>query len=454
MKLSIEDVVMQFKHDVGRALQPEFITAVCHALGHVWRDRQLGPVTTIQGFLLQILHGNIACSAVPRLLGKAVSGEAYGQARSRLPLELFQRLLAELCSRLHGYISGSDKWLGHRVWVLDGSSCSMPDVPALQQAFGQPAAQASGCGFPVAHLMALFHVQTGMLLRIAAAPMRTHDQTQARRMHEAFAAGDVLLADRGFCSYWHLAQLSQARVHAVFRIHQKQIVSFRKGRMHVPPSPPFPERRDMRGLPTTRWIRWLGRRDQVVEYHKPSARPKWMSTELWESLPATLTLRELRYRVEMRGVRTREITLATTLLDSTRYPAAELAALYGRRWEVETNLRHLKQALGMDILHTKSVEGVQKELAMFAIVYNLVRVVMMESAKYQDVAPDRISFTDALRWLRAAGHGGELARIRVNPERPGRIEPRVLKRRPKKFPLMKKPRSELKQLIESKKLTS
>jgi hypothetical protein len=124
---------MQFKHDVGRALQPEFITAVCHALGHVWRDRQLGPVTTIQGFLLQILHGNIACSAVPRLLGKAVSGEAYGQARSRLPLELFQRLLVELCSRLQGYISGSDKWLGHRVWVLDGSSCSMPDVPALQQ---------------------------------------------------------------------------------------------------------------------------------------------------------------------------------------------------------------------------------------------------------------------------------------------------------------------------------
>ena len=353
-------------------------------------------------------------------------------------------MLAELCSRLHGVVDNADKWLGHRVWVIDGSSCSTPDVPALLEAFGQPSGQRRGCGFPVAHLMALFHVQTGMLLRIAAAPMNTNDQKMARRMHDEFSPGDVVLADRGFCSYWHLAQLSQRRVHAVFRIHQCQIVSFRKGRPHVPPSPPFPERSDMRGVPKTRWVRWLGHHDQVVEYHKPAARPKWMSKEPWQSLPATLTLRELRYKVEMRGVRTREITLVTTLLDNTAHPAAELAALYGRRWEVETNLRHLKQSLGMDILHTKTVDGVQKELAMFAIVYNLVRLVMLESAKCQDVAPERISFTDALRWLRAAGRGGELSRIRKTPDRTGRIEPRALKRRQKKFPLMSRPRAELK----------
>ncbi len=450
MKASIEDIVMQFKHDVRRALSAEFIVTVCQALGHVWRDRQLGPVATIQGFLLQILHGNTACSEVPRLLGKAVSGEAYGQARSRLPLELFQRLLPDLCSRLHGYMSDADKWLGHRVWVMDGSSCTMPDVPALQRAFGQPSGQAPGCGFPVAHLMALFHVQTGMLQRIVAAPMRTHDQTLARRVQDEFSPGDVVLADRGFCSYWHLAQLSQAGVHAVFRLHQAQIVSFRKGRMHIPPSPPFPERRDLRGLPTTRWVRWLGRRDQVVEYHKPSSRPLWMSKELWEATPTKLVLRELRYSIEMRGVRTREVTLVTTLLDNDAYPALELAALYGRRWEVETNLRHLKQTLGMDILHTKTVDGIQKELAMFAIVYNLVRLVMLESANRQGVAPERISFKDALRWLRVAGNGGQLTRIRKTPERTGRIEPRVLKRRPNKFSLTKKPRRELKELILGK----
>jgi hypothetical protein len=246
MKVMIEDVVMQFKHDIRRCLSAEFIVTVCQTLGYVWRDRQLGPVATIQGFLLQILQGNTGCSEVPRLLGKAVSGEAYGQAGNCLPPELFQQLLKDLCARLQGYLSDTDKWLGHRVWVVDGSSCSMPDVPALQQAFGQPPGQAPGCGFPVAHLMALFHFQTGMLQRIVAAPMRTHDQTQARRMHDEFSPGDVVLADRGFCSFWHLAQLSQAGVHAVFRIHQAQIVSFRKGRMHVPPSPPFPERRDLR----------------------------------------------------------------------------------------------------------------------------------------------------------------------------------------------------------------
>ena len=123
MKSIIEDIVMQFKHDIRRCLSAEFIVTVCHALGYVWRDRQLGPVATIQGFLLQILHGNTACSEVPRLLGKAVSGEAYGQARSRLPLELFQHLLKELCSRLRGSMANTDTWLGHRVWVMDGSSC-------------------------------------------------------------------------------------------------------------------------------------------------------------------------------------------------------------------------------------------------------------------------------------------------------------------------------------------
>ena len=159
----IEQVVMQFKHDVGQAFQPGAIVALCRSIGHVWRTRQLDPMVTLQGFLLQVLHGNTACSHVPRLLGKEVTAEAYGQARSRLPLEFFQRLLEEVCSRLRGSIDTTSSWHGHRVWVIDGSSCSMPDTPELHQAFGQPSGQATGCGFPVAHLMTLFHVGTGML---------------------------------------------------------------------------------------------------------------------------------------------------------------------------------------------------------------------------------------------------------------------------------------------------
>ena len=229
---------------------PAFIISTCHALGHVWRERKLGPVATIHGFLLQILHGNPACTAVPRLLGVAVCAEAYGQARSRLPIEPLQQLLAKLCSRLTGYVNDAERWLGHRVWVIDGSSYSMTDTPGLKQAFGQP-----------------------------------------------------------------------------------------------------------------------------------------------------------------------------------------------------TNLRHLKQTLGMDVLRTKTVDGVEKELVMFAIAYNLVRLVMLESASRQGVDPGQISFADSLSWIRVAGQGAQLSQIRVNRCRPGRTEPRVIKRRPKQFPLMTKPRTQLRQSL-------
>jgi hypothetical protein len=448
MNASIEQVVMQFKHNVGQAFQPGAVVALCRSIGHVWRERHLDPVATLQGFLLQVLHGNTACSHVPRLLGKAVTAEAYGQARSRLPLEFFQRLLEEVCSRLRGSIDAVSSWHGHRVWVIDGSSCSMPDTPELQQAFGQPSGQAPGCGFPVAHLMTLFHVGTGMLMRIATAPWRTHDLSQARLMHGGLAADDILLADRGFCSFGHLAMLQQAGIHAVFRVHQKQIVDFRKGRAHD-----AGRDRHSRGLPKSRWIRWLGRRDQIVEYHKPRERPRWMTEEEWNGLPATLLVRELRYDVLAPGSRTRSITLVTSLLNANAYPAADLAMLYAKRWEVETNLRHLKQTLGMDVLRTKSLDGIHKELAMFAIVYNLVRLAMLESAQRQQIDADRISFVDALRWLRCAGQGGSLGPIRMVPERPGRHDPRVKKRRAKNYRLMTKPRSDLLQVLAAQALT-
>ena len=331
MSVSIEQAAMQIKHDVSKAFDAGAIVALCRSIGYSWRTRQFGPVATIQGFLLQVLHGNTACSHVPRLLGKDVTAEAYGMARSRLPLELFQRLLEQVCSRLRECVDTAAGWHGHRVWMMDGSSCSMPDTPELQRAFGQPSAQAPGCGFPVAHVMTLFHVGTGMLLRTAIAPMRTHDHAQATRMHGALAPGDVVLADRGFCSFSHMAMLWQSGMHAVFRVHQRQIVS-------------------------------------------------------------------------------------------------------------------------MDVLRTKSVDGIHKELAMFAIVYNLVRLVMLEAAQRRGVMPDRISFVDALRWLVAAGTGLPLRRIRVLPLRPDRHEQRVRKRRPKNYPLMTKPRAELMQALSDQRL--
>ncbi|RIK65971.1 MAG: hypothetical protein DCC65_11045 [Planctomycetota bacterium] len=191
--------------------------------------------------------------------------------------------------------------------------------------------------------------------------------------------------------------------------------------------------------------------DQLVEWPRPAQRPTWMSEEDHAALPESITLRELKYKVGPRGFRVREVTLVTTLLDTETYPASDLADLYRARWEVETNLRHLKITLGMDLLHCKSVEGVLKEMWMFALVYNLVRLVMLEAARCRGVEPNRVSFIDAARWLvRAvidpdAEYAVSLTSLIVNPSRESRIEPRVIKRRMKEFPLMKKPRDQLRQ---------
>jgi hypothetical protein len=158
-------------------------------------------------------------------------------------------------------------------------------------------------------------------------------------------------------------------------------------------------------------------------------------------------VREVRYDVRLPGRRARRVALVTTLLDKRRYPAAALAALYARRWEAETNLRHLKQTLGLDVLRCKTVPGVVKELTAFVIVYNLVRDVMRAAARRQKVEPGRVSFADALRWLRSARPGEELPRLKVNPQRPGRAEPRVRKRRPREFPVMKSTRQQLRQAL-------
>ena len=167
----------------------------------------------------------------------------------------------------------------------------------------------------------------------------------------------------------------------------------------------------------------------------------------YAALPASLVLRELRYRIEQPGCRTREVILITTLMDPQWYPAEELAGLYGQRWQVETDLRHLKQTLRMDVLRTKTVAGVHKELAMFALVYNLVRLVMLEAAYRQKVPVERISFIDALRWLQQARADQRLGKLEVLPHRPGRHEPRVRKRRPKEYDLMNRPRDELRKAL-------
>jgi Transposase DDE domain len=446
MVASVTAVLSRFKTEWATQLQPEAIIGACEEAGYTaWRDRVLTPVTTIQLFLLQILHGNTACSHLPHLSGLRFSAAAYCQARARLPLHLFDLLLERFSSALQPCLSNEAQWHGHRTFLVDGSGCSMPDTPALQDAFGQPNVQRPGCGFPVARLLGLFHAGTGVLLKLVVAPLLTHDLAQVQAVHPSLRPGDVLVGDRGLCSYAHLALLGQAGVHAVLRVWARQIVDFTPGRPFVRPS----VRRTpaAKGVPRSRWLKTLGFHDQLVTWFKPKTRPSWLARETLAALPEALVLREVRYHLGRPGFRTRQITLVTTLLDANVYGVADLAELYRLRWQVETSLAHLKTTMQMDVLHCKTVPGVLKELTIFAIVYNLVRLVMGQSAGLQHIGVERISFLDALRWLSAPRTGVPLAALLVNPTRPHRVEPRVKKRRPKPFPLMLTPRQALRQQL-------
>lgn len=428
--------VEKVKRDVQHSMPPAAILDSCQAVGHQFRQRQCGPVETVHLFLCQVLHGNVACNALRHLADLPCSVTGYCDARARLPLALLRTLLMWICRSLRTATDDARRWRGHRVFHVDGSSFSMPDTPALQEAFGQPGGQKAGCGFPTAHLLAMFDAATGMIVDVLAAPLRTHEMAQVAAMHPHLQSGDVLIGDRGFCSYAHLALLSLRNLHGVFRIHQRTIVDFQPHRPYAHPA----DTKAPRGLPRSRWVRCVGVDDQIVESFRPPQSPRWMTRSQWLALPSSLTVRQLRYRVETPGYRTRRILLVTTLLDDQRYPAADLAELYRCRWQVEVNLRHLKETMGMDVLRCKSPEGVQKELLVFAMIYNLVIAVVYDAATRQDVPPDRISFVDALRWLRSWRPGQVLIPLIVNPPRPGRVEPRVVKRRPKQYKLMTEPR--------------
>jgi hypothetical protein len=442
MALSIVDAVATIKRNVAECLTAESIHRACRAENHRWRERELGPVKTVHAFLLQVLHGNTACSHAVRLAGLDCTTEAYCQARRRLPLNLYQRLLAET-SQAACQSWRLSRWHGHRTLFVDGSSFSMADTPELQASFGQPGQQTLGCGFPVARWWGLFEAQSGLLIKLFAAPLRTHDGSQLGKWHSELRPGDVVVADRGFTSYVHLALLSGKKLYGLFRLHQRQLVSFRRDRRL------WVQRKHKVVVcqAKSRLIAKLGRYDQLVEYSKPVARPEWMSAEEFATLPEKLVVRELRYWTKVRGCRTRQITLVTTLLDPVRYPASDLAELYRRRWEIETCFAHLKTTMRMDVLHCRTVDGVLKELTMFGIVYNLVRVVMLAAACEQGVAARQISFVAALRWLALAEQHTAVPCLPLIPRRPYRYEPRVRKRRMKEYDLMKLPRKLLKQRL-------
>jgi len=286
----------------------------------------------------------------------------------RVQLEAFSTLLEQCVGKLQQETFDARRWLGHRVFHVNGSSFSMPDTPELQPHFVQPGEQKPGCGFPVAHWLVMLHAGTGMITKMLAAPLRTHDMSKTVELYPELQANDLLVADRAFCSYAHLALLLQCGVHGLLRIHQRTIVDFTPGRAHVDPKGSQSDRK--KGMPRSRWIKQLGATDQIVEWLKPINKPRWMSKEQFALLPSSIEVRELRYTIHQKGFRPDVITLVTTLLDSERYTLSYLSEQFRGRWAIETNFGHLKTTMKMDVLKCKTVEGVLRELhALFVLQY-------------------------------------------------------------------------------------
>ena len=416
------------------------------------------PFVMIMTFLRQILLGNCSCrSAVagtlsaglasdlsvgevagssfkePAFFGVSGDPSAYAQARSRLPLAVFTALHRRIASSIRRHIGGARQWCGRRVFIADGSTIIMPDNEELQRAFPQPTDQKPGCGFPMARMTALFCWASGALLELAVDNIRVHELTLLRRMFNVLKPGDVLLGDRLFCSYVDIALLRERGIDSVTRLHVSRCKDMRKGI-------------------------YLGPCDRLVEWRRPTKRPRHLTPEEWATVPETMTMRILRYRSEKPGFRSREVNLATTLLDSDETSVEQLAGLYRDRWRAELNLRTLKTTMSMSRLHTKSPDMVRKEVAMYVVGYNLIRWIMWQAAERHDVDPARLSHAGTLDrvmamlpYLQALGGGRRgralyarlLAFIASDrlPNRPGRIEPRRVKRRHNRYLNFWRPRS-------------
>ncbi|MCA9285772.1 MAG: IS4 family transposase [Phycisphaerales bacterium] len=439
----------QFKSAMSRSksvlalLGADEVERRCREAGHEWRESFWSPTTTLVAFLLQALNGAKTLRAgVAEILAELASTgldegrvppsadpSAFCGARQRLPEAVLAATLGEATERIAAIAGAGRLWRGRRVLLIDGSSASMPDEAALQAAYPQPPGQSAGCGFPVMRLLAVFCWGTGALLEIVVGPLHDSEQKLFRTILDRFRPGDVALADRYYCSYVDIARLRERGADVVFRLHQRRSADFRQDRR-------------------------LGRGDRLVTWKRPR---QWLSRcgltrEEFERLPEEMALRMVRTTLEARGSRSRKLVVVTTILDPEEAPADDLLKLYRDRWMAELNLRSLKTVLRMETLRGRSVDVVRKEVLMHALLYNLIRLLMWEAARSAGTQPRRMSFAGTLHRLqtmgrslllggagRADGDCGRLAALLawiakdVVPDRPGRFEPRRVKRRPKGY---------------------
>jgi len=407
------------------------------------RDRLYGLRCTFWAFLWQALNPGAPCREAVRQIqalfclaaGQAVDAgtSAYCQARARLPLSILSSARQAAAEHAEKLLPENVRlWRGWRPKVLDGSTLSLADTPQNQAAYPQSASQKPGCGFPLLRLVGLFSLSSGTLLAYAKGNKHLAELPLLFRLRRWFQPGDLLVADRGFASYVVIALLEKLGVACLFRLHQARPHDLRQG------------------------IR-LGKKDRLWVWSKPQQKPRYLPKSLWRRVPQELIVRVLQVQLRVCGFRTQSVTLVTTLSDPETYPAGELAQLYLRRWRIELWWRHLKTTMGMEVLRCQSPAMVHKELEMYLIAYNFIRCLIAESAALYNQPVEQISFKGSVDTVRQyspllaqARSRKKQSRLREQllqtlasdlvPERPGRRQPRAIKRRQKPYPLLTKPR--------------
>ena len=405
------------------------------------------PAITLWAFLSQVLFKDeqrSCVAAVARVIVLLVALErgpcssntgAYCRARGKLSETVLRRLAVDLADGCERQLDEAQLWHGRHVQLVDGTTVSMPDTPENQEAYPQPHTQREGLGFPVARVVVVLSLATGMLTDMAMGPYtgkKTGETALLRQLLERFRPGDILLGDRYFCSYFMITLLMELDVDFVTRVHQLRTVNFRRGRR-------------------------LGKGDHVVVWERPP-RPTWMDPQTYDRMPASIEVREVYVRVDVPGFRTESFVVVTTLTNAAAYPKGDIAELYHHRWLAELDIRAIKITMGMDILRCKTPEMVRKEMWTCLLAYNLIRQTLLQSAQKAGVSPRALSFTAAVQsiaasWLVIVLSDDALAALLIDAasvslaehvvgNRPGRIEPRAVKRRPKPHHLLTKPRAQ------------
>ncbi len=414
-----------------------------------YRKRLYDPIITLWGFIHQVLDPDKSCkNAVSFILSilydsieKLPSGNtgAYCKARKRLSLGFIIRLFRKTGKTIHQKASDGFLWCNRHVFLVDGSTFSIYDTPENQQEYPQAKNQHEYHGFPVARILGIFCLATGAVIDAAISSLCMSEISLFRMLYSRLNPGDVALGDKLFGSYGDIALLSQRGIDSVFRMHHLRKTDFRRGK-----------RLGSKGI-----------YDHLVTWKKPRKGTLHLAPELYARLPETMLVREIRYFIHIKGFRTKKVTLVTTLLDHHIYTYELLAELYGLRWQVEIDLRHLKTTMKMEHIHSKTPEMVRKEFYIHLLAYNLIRATLWEAGIKHSVHPLRLSYKGAIQHVlnsvpilaimkdRDIIYGVMLTIISRGKllERPFRVEPRMVRSKKRQFPRLTRPRQEIRQKL-------